>query len=123
MSSHYLAPHNQVMPKARTAALRALHLDDSLTEAHTSLALIAENYDWDWQTAETEYRRAMQVGLGSAGPGSNQFRAARTVRRSDVVSSPRDASECTASRSDRIAPSIRTSFGMRMFTDAPKGRG
>ena len=38
-----------------------MQLDDSLAEAHTSLALIAENYDYDWQTAEKEYRRAIQL--------------------------------------------------------------
>ena len=34
---------------------------DGLAEAHTSLALITENYDWDWQTAEKEYRRAIDL--------------------------------------------------------------
>lgn len=48
-------------PKARTAALRALELDERLAEAHTSLALIIENNDWDWARAETEYRRAIQL--------------------------------------------------------------
>ncbi len=61
MSSYYLAPPNEVMPKARTAALKALQIDEGLAEAHTSLALIAEMYDWDWQTGEKEYRRAIQL--------------------------------------------------------------
>jgi TolB-like protein/DNA-binding winged helix-turn-helix (wHTH) protein/Flp pilus assembly protein TadD len=61
MSSWILVPQNEFMPKARTAALRALELDDNLAEAHTSLALIAENYDYDWQTAEKEYRRAIEL--------------------------------------------------------------
>ena len=61
MSTYYLAPPNEVMPKARTAALKALQIDDGLAEAHTSLALIAEIYDWDWQTGEKEYRRAIQL--------------------------------------------------------------
>ncbi|HEX9119069.1 MAG TPA: tetratricopeptide repeat protein [Terriglobales bacterium] len=61
MSSYYLAPPNEVTPKARTAALKALQIDDGLAEAHTSLALIAEFYDWDWQTGEKEYRRAIQL--------------------------------------------------------------
>jgi TolB-like protein/DNA-binding winged helix-turn-helix (wHTH) protein/Tfp pilus assembly protein PilF len=52
---------NQVMPKARAAALKAVQLDDGLAEAHASLAVIAQNYDWDWQTAENEYRRAIQL--------------------------------------------------------------
>lgn len=61
MSSWSFAPQTEAIPKARAAALRALQLDDSLAEAHTSLALIAENYDYDWQTAEKEYRRAIQL--------------------------------------------------------------
>jgi TolB-like protein/DNA-binding winged helix-turn-helix (wHTH) protein/Tfp pilus assembly protein PilF len=61
MSTWTFVPQNEYMPKARAAALRALEIDDSLAEAHTSLALIAENYDYDWQTAEKEYRRAIQL--------------------------------------------------------------
>lgn len=60
-SSYSLDSPNELMPKARAAALRAIQIDDSLAEAHTSLALITENYDWDWQTAEKEYRRALQL--------------------------------------------------------------
>jgi TolB-like protein/DNA-binding winged helix-turn-helix (wHTH) protein/Tfp pilus assembly protein PilF len=61
MSSWSYVPQTEAIPKARAAALRALQLDDGLAEAHTSLALIAENYDYDWQTAENEYRRAIQL--------------------------------------------------------------
>jgi TolB-like protein/DNA-binding winged helix-turn-helix (wHTH) protein/Tfp pilus assembly protein PilF len=61
MSTYNLAPQNEFMPKARTAALKALQLDEQLAEAHTSLALIEENYDWDWRDAEKEFRRAIQL--------------------------------------------------------------
>ena len=61
MSSWSLAPQNEFMPKARTAALKALQIDEALAEAHTSLALIAENYDYDWQTAEKEYQQAIEL--------------------------------------------------------------
>ncbi len=54
-------PQTEALPKARAAALKALQLDGGLAEAHTSLALITENYDWDWQTAEKEYRRAIDL--------------------------------------------------------------
>jgi TolB-like protein/DNA-binding winged helix-turn-helix (wHTH) protein len=53
-------PH-EIMPQARAAALKALQLDERLAEAHTSLALVSENYDYDWQTAETEFRRAIEL--------------------------------------------------------------
>jgi TolB-like protein/DNA-binding winged helix-turn-helix (wHTH) protein/Tfp pilus assembly protein PilF len=61
MSSFDSAKPSEVMPKARAAALRALELDDNLAEAHASRALIAQNFDWDWTTAEREYRRAIQL--------------------------------------------------------------
>ncbi len=60
-STWYLGPQNELMPKARGAALRALELDESLAEAHASLALIRENYDYDWPGAEKEFRRAIQL--------------------------------------------------------------
>ena len=61
MSSWYYKPPNIYTPKSRAAALKALQLDPDLAEAHTTLALIAQNYDWDWQTAEREYRRAIEL--------------------------------------------------------------
>jgi TolB-like protein/DNA-binding winged helix-turn-helix (wHTH) protein/Tfp pilus assembly protein PilF len=54
-------PPKLFMPKARAAALRAIELNEGLAEAHTSLAAIAQNYDWDWTTAEKEYRRAIEL--------------------------------------------------------------
>ena len=68
---HYVIP-TVYMPQARTAALKALQLDDSLAEAHASLASIAQNYDWDWQTAEREYRRAIQLNENYA-PAHQRF--------------------------------------------------
>ena len=61
LSGYSLKPQSECMPKARVAALKALKLDDRLAEAHTSLALIKENYDWDWPAAEKEYRRAIEL--------------------------------------------------------------
>jgi TolB-like protein/DNA-binding winged helix-turn-helix (wHTH) protein/Flp pilus assembly protein TadD len=61
MSTWYWGPQNELMPKARAAALRALELDEHLAEAHASLALIKENYDYDWLGAEKEFRRAIQL--------------------------------------------------------------
>src|SRR6516225_3659471 len=49
------------LPRAKAAALNALALDDSLTEAHTSLASVCENYEWDWLGAERAYKRAIEL--------------------------------------------------------------
>jgi TolB-like protein/DNA-binding winged helix-turn-helix (wHTH) protein/Tfp pilus assembly protein PilF len=61
ISTWEMGPQSELMPKARAAAVRALELDESLAEAHTSLALITESYDYDWPTAEKEFRRAIQL--------------------------------------------------------------
>jgi serine/threonine protein kinase/tetratricopeptide (TPR) repeat protein len=50
--------------KARAAAEKALQLDDSLAEAHTSLGMIKLSYDWDWARAEHEFNRAMELNPG-----------------------------------------------------------
>ncbi len=52
---------NESYPKAKAAAIRALELDDTLGEAHASLAYSLINYDWDWRSAEREYQRAIQL--------------------------------------------------------------
>ena len=53
-------PQIEFISKARAAALRALELAPNLPEAHAALALIVQNYDWDWSTAEKEFRRAIE---------------------------------------------------------------
>ncbi len=61
MGSYSIVPVDSIKVKALEAARRATRLDDNLAEGHTSLAVIAQNYDWDWQTAEKEYRRAIEL--------------------------------------------------------------
>jgi len=54
-------PPREAFGKAKTAATQALELDDSLAEAHATLGNIKTHYDWDWPTAEREYRRAIEL--------------------------------------------------------------
>jgi tetratricopeptide (TPR) repeat protein len=51
---------------AKAAATKALTLDDSLVEAHTSLAFVLDLYDWDWESAEREYKYAIALNPGYA---------------------------------------------------------
>ena len=54
----YLQPED-AFPKAKAAARKALELDSTLAEPHATLGYVAMYYDWDWQTAEREYRLAL----------------------------------------------------------------
>jgi TolB-like protein/Tfp pilus assembly protein PilF/class 3 adenylate cyclase len=56
-----LLPSREAIPKAKAAALKALEIDDGLAEAHTSLAFIKLNYEWDWSGAEREFKRAIEL--------------------------------------------------------------
>ena len=60
LSNAYLPP-KEVMPKARTAAMKAVEIDDTLVEAHASLGMIKMYHDWDWAGAEREYKRAIDL--------------------------------------------------------------
>ena len=51
----------EVMPKAKTAAERAIQLDDNSAEAHASLATFKFNYEFDWAGSEHEFRRAIEL--------------------------------------------------------------
>ncbi len=55
------APATQVMPAALTAARRARALDPGLAEAHTSLAMASMLYDLDFDLADGEFRRALEL--------------------------------------------------------------
>jgi TolB-like protein/Flp pilus assembly protein TadD len=56
-----LIPFEEARSKARAAAVKALALDDTLAEAHTSMASVLEFEQWDWAGAEREYQRAIQL--------------------------------------------------------------
>lgn len=60
-----MAP-KEALPKAKAAAIKALELDSALGEAHTSLAVCLDGFDWDFDTAEKEFQRAIELNPGYA---------------------------------------------------------
>jgi adenylate cyclase len=59
-------PPREIFPMAREALKTALELDDTLTEAHVSLAIYKMRYEWDWEGAEREALRAIELNPGYA---------------------------------------------------------
>jgi TolB-like protein/Tfp pilus assembly protein PilF len=72
-SSAQFLPPSEAMPKARRAAQTALRLDESLPEAHVSMAIIANWADWNWAESEREYQRALALN-----PNLTSARASHT---------------------------------------------
>jgi TolB-like protein/DNA-binding winged helix-turn-helix (wHTH) protein/Tfp pilus assembly protein PilF len=56
----------EAFPKAKAAAIKALELDSSLSEAHNSLAFCFDAFDWDFESAGKEFRRAIELNPGYA---------------------------------------------------------
>ena len=63
---HDFASPLEVMPKARAAAQKALRIDDSLAEAHATLAFINAVHDYDWEKAERRYQKSFSINPGYA---------------------------------------------------------
>ncbi len=59
-------PPRETMAKGKSAALRALELDDTVAEAHVSLANILALSEWDWAAGEKEFRRALELDPNNA---------------------------------------------------------
>jgi serine/threonine protein kinase/Tfp pilus assembly protein PilF len=87
------------MPRAKDYALKALALDDTLSDAHTTLANVKFNGDWDWQGAEKEFKRAIalnpsdaeghraySVFLSAMGRPEEAIREIQTAQRLDPLS-------------------------------------
>lgn len=101
LSPYTLNPPNESFPKAKEAARKALEIDDTLAEAHTSLAHILFIYDWNWEGAEREYKRAIELNpnyptahqwysvyLSSMGRNEEAIAQAKRAQELDPVSLP-----------------------------------
>ena len=65
LSDYYLSPADTLV-QAKQAALKALELDENLSETHVSLGAIRFLYDWDWQQADKEFTRAIELNGNSS---------------------------------------------------------
>jgi DNA-binding winged helix-turn-helix (wHTH) protein/TolB-like protein/Flp pilus assembly protein TadD len=99
-------PPRDSYQKAKTAALRALEIDDTNAEAHIALAHVRCWYDWDWSGAESEFKRAIQLSFNN--PINTQYYASFLItmgRHQEAISEIRQA--------QRLAPlSLNTNVQM-----------
>ena len=99
------------IPKARDAAEMALVLDETLSEPHAALALMKEQFDWDWIGAEREYLRALKLNPNYA--TAHQWYGEFLVfmgRTEDSLKALRRAKEL-----DPLSPIINTQVGYPYF--------
>ena len=96
-----LAP-SEAYPKAKAAASKAISLDSTLGEAHISLALCLDNFDWDSDSAGREFKRGIELSPGYAiGYEWYGWHLAALGRHEEAVAQVRKAASL-----DPLSPSI-----------------
>jgi DNA-binding winged helix-turn-helix (wHTH) protein/TolB-like protein/tetratricopeptide (TPR) repeat protein len=97
-------PRAQAMPRAKAAALQALQIDDSLAEAHTSLAFVNMHYEWDWAGSQKEFKRALELNPNYA--TAHQWYAVWLMAQGKTAASLEE--ERRAQRADPLSIIIKT---------------
>ena len=99
-----LQPAATAFGAARRAAARALQLDPSLPEAHTSLAEVLKGYEWNWSLAERHYQHALSLRPGYATAHQWYAQLLVSLRRYSEAASHMEQ----ARRADPISPAIKS---------------
>ena len=111
MSDYSIVPPHEAMPRARAAAERALELDDALAEGHTSRAFVRMAYEWKWDEAEADFRRAIELNPNYA--TAHQWYASllvQTGRAAEALSEIRFAQEL-----DPLSSIISANAGLYLY--------
>ena len=105
-----ILPAKEVLPKLKAAAAKALELDETLAEAHTSLAW-AQFHDWDWAGAEKEFRRAIELNprYATAHLWYGEYLTARGQLDEAFVEMTR------AQELEPMSPAINLALGYRLY--------
>ena len=104
------APKDSV-PKVRHAVENALRIDDSLAEAHTMLAMIQLQYDWDWLAAERSFRRAIEINPEYAlGRSFLAWHLAAMGRFDESIAEDKRALEL-----DPLSPAVNADLGWDLY--------
>jgi len=104
-------PPHEAFPRAKAAARRALELDASNAEAHTSLAFLLTVYDFDWVGGEQEFLKAIELNPNYATAHHWYGHNLMFVRRFDEAV----AQIARAKALDPLSPIINTEVGYPMF--------
>lgn len=104
-------PSREVYPNAKVAAMKALELDETVAEAHSSLADAIKGYDWDWAAAEAEYRRALELDPSDAlGHAWYADYLSKMGRHAEAIGEARRAREL-----DPISPDRNSFLGLILY--------
>jgi len=111
LAEYSLVQPKDAFPKAKAAVMKALEIDKSLAEAHTSLAFVKTLSDWDWLGAEKEFTQAIEFNPGY--PTARQWYAeylTMTGRYSEAIAELKRAQEL-----DPLSLTVGVALGVTLF--------
>ncbi len=105
--------------QAQAAAKQALAIDDSIAEAHASLAFVDYRYDWKWQEAEEQFKQAIKLNpnYATAHQWYSAFLAA-SGRHNEAVAEVRRARELEPFSLTIYADLVRHLYYARRYDEA-----
>ena len=103
-------PAREVLPKIKSAAQQAIGLDDTLAEAHTSLAW-AQFHDLAWSDAEKEFQRA--IALNASYPAAHSWYGELLMARGRFDQAQEEMNQ--AYRLDALSPVLNLALGYRFY--------
>lgn len=106
-----LEPPWETMPKAKAAVMRALELDDTLAEAYSSLGSIKMLYEWDWEGAEANFQKAIE--LNPDYPCAHQWRSKYLSAVGKIEESRKECDWALAC--DSYSPNANAQLGWHYF--------
>ena len=102
-----------LIPKSKTAARKALEIDPSLGEAHATLAYVETLYDWDWATSSEDFKRAIELA-----PNYAQAHLWYAMHLAAIGQSKAAIAEVMRARElDPLSPIINTTLGLMLYFD------
>ena len=104
-------PSKETIPRAKAAAIKALEIDETLSEAYTSLAAIKLHHEWDWEGARRDFERAIQLNP-NYGTAHQWYANCLTVleRLDESIVEAKRAREL-----DPLSPIINRNVGRRLY--------
>ena len=111
LGSYDLMPIAESHSLGRQAALQAIELDESLAEAHRSLAAIIADHYWDWAQVERHYARALALDPTDVTTlRFYSFYLAYTGRAEEAIGIAQKAS-----RLDPVSPAVQMNLGVALY--------